>query len=316
MPWSKKPAAPRRPKTVRKRLADGTIKVYEYSRSATSKAPPTPDSLRVLIRAYQASPEWDRLASSTKDRYVRYLRPLGKTVDYPARGLTKKLVTRIRNEIVGGKKPAAANAFVRAVSALYAWGMENDWVDSNPTFRIKPIPGGHFPAWTADVAIRALDELPEHLRRLVLVALYTGQRRGDLCRLAWTNYDGSRIRLTQAKTGTTLVIPVHPTLKIAMDGWERMATTILVNARGRPWKPGTASHGMKLAIDRLGLPAGWNIHGLRKLAAANLAEAGCSAMEIAAITGHRTLGMVSFYTASADQERMATAAIVRLQTRR
>lgn len=47
-----------------------------------------------------------------------------------------------------------------------------------------------------------------------------------------------------------------------------------------------------------------------------LAEAGCSAMEIAAITGHKTLGMISFYTKGADQERMATAAIVRLQTRK
>ena len=35
--------------------------------------------------------------------------------------------------------------------------------------------------------------------------------------------------------------------------------------------------------------------------------------EITAITGHRTLRMVPVYTASADQERMATAAIVRLQ---
>jgi integrase len=55
---------------------------------------------------------------------------------------------------------------------------------------------------------------------------------------------------------------------------------------------------------------------LRKLAATNLAEAGCSAHEIAAITGHRSLALVSLYTASADQERMATAAIVRLQTRK
>jgi integrase len=95
-----------------------------------------------------------------------------------------------------------------------------------------------------------------------------------------------------------------------------VATTILVNARGWPWKPESASKGMKEAIDRLGFPPGWNIHGLRKLAAANLAEAGCSAHEIAAITGHKSLAMLTLYTASADQERMATAAIVRLQTRK
>jgi integrase len=314
MPWSKPKA--NRPKIVRKRLADGTIKEYQYDRTRALPSPVIADSLAMMIQAYQASPEWKRLAPATADRYIRYLRPLLPHAQFSARELTRKLVTTIRNQIVGTEKPAAANAFVRATSALYAWGMENDWVDTNPTFRIRPLAGGHFPAWTPAVAAQSLEILPEHLRRLVLLALYTGQRRADLCRLAWSNYDGARIRLIQGKTGTSLVIPVHPVLQMAMDGWERQATTILVNARGRPWKPGTASHGMKLAIDRLGLPKGWNIHGLRKLAAANLAEVGCSALEIAAITGHKSLAMLQLYTASADQERMATAAIVRLQTGR
>lgn len=311
MPWSKPPPK-RKPNTVRKKLANGTVKVYEYERGK-KVAPRAPDSLGMLIRAWQApSPEWERLSAATQDRYERYLRPLSPLLAFPARDLTRKIVTTLRNQINADGKPAAANTFVRVVSSLYQWGIENDWIAVNPATRIKPIPGGHFPAWTPDAVDRAMDVLPEHLRRLVLLALYTGQRRVDLCRLAWSNYDGERIRLTQTKTKVSLVIPVHSVLKAAMDGWEKRATTILVNARGKPWKPGSASHGMKLAIDRLGFPPRWNIHGLRKLAAANLAEAGCSAMEVASITGHKTLGMVSFYTASADQERMATAAIHRL----
>ena len=48
------------------------------------------------------------------------------------------------------------------------------------------------------------------------------------------------------------------------------------------------------------------------MAAAELADAGCSVHEIAAITGHQSLSMVQLYTRSADQERLASAAIVRL----
>lgn len=312
MPFSTKSKP--KPKIVRKRLADGTIREYRYERSQAPAPPAAADSLAVLIQSYRNSPAWRGLAAVTQDRYSRYLRPLLPHGAFRAKDLNRRLVIRLRDNIAADDKPAAANAFVRAVSALYAWGIENEFVEANPTLRIRPLPGGHLPAWTPDVTARALDELPEHLKRLVLLALFTGQRRADLCRLAWSNYDGQRIRLTQGKTGTPLVIPVHPVLRDAMATWERKATTILVNARGRPWKPGSASHGMKLAIDRLGFPAGWNIHGLRKLAAANLAEAGCSALEIAAITGHRTLSMISLYTRGADQERMATAAIVRLQT--
>lgn len=48
------------------------------------------------------------------------------------------------------------------------------------------------------------------------------------------------------------------------------------------------------------------------LAAAELAEAGCTEKEIAAMTDHRTLAMVQFYTRSADQGRLASAAVVKL----
>jgi Phage integrase family len=57
------------------------------------------------------------------------------------------------------------------------------------------------------------------------------------------------------------------------------------------------------------LPERCKPHGLRKAAARRLAEAGCSANEIAAITGHKTLAEVERYTRAADQVRLAHQAI-------
>jgi len=48
-------------------------------------------------------------------------------------------------------------------------------------------------------------------------------------------------------------------------------------------------------------------------AARRLAEAGCSAKEIAAITGHKMLAEVERYTADADQEKLAVSSIKRLK---
>ena len=50
-------------------------------------------------------------------------------------------------------------------------------------------------------------------------------------------------------------------------------------------------------------------HGLRKAAARRLAEAGCTANEIAAVTGHKTLAEVERYTRAVDQERLNRTAI-------
>jgi integrase len=68
------------------------------------------------------------------------------------------------------------------------------------------------------------------------------------------------------------------------------------------------------AICEAGLPERCNAHGLRKAAARRPAEAACSASEIAAITGHKTLAEVERYTR--DQERLARQAIQRQSANR
>jgi hypothetical protein len=63
--------------------------------------------------------------------------------------------------------------------------------------------------------------------------------------------------------------------------------------------------------DAAGLPKHCSAHGLRKAACRRLAEAGCSANEIAAISGHASLDEVARYTKAADQARLARNAMTR-----
>jgi enterobacteria phage integrase len=62
---------------------------------------------------------------------------------------------------------------------------------------------------------------------------------------------------------------------------------------------------MSAAIQAARLPARCKAHGLRKAAARRLAEAGCSAKQIQAITRHKSLAEVERYTRKADQTRLA-----------
>lgn len=55
-------------------------------------------------------------------------------------------------------------------------------------------------------------------------------------------------------------------------------------------------------------------HGLRKAAARRLAEAGCTAHEIAAITGHASLREVQRYTKAVDQRRLGISAMNKMRT--
>jgi integrase len=297
-------------RVVKRKLADGSVKVYRYQ--AYVKRPRDQDTIGDLIQAYNESPEWHALAEATKTVYAIYHRVLVPLGHLQVKNIKRRDLLRLRDAIATARGNGAANGFIRSISVLFGWALDREWIETNPAYRLKKLAAGHLPAWTPEQVATALRLLPPHLCRAVLLALYTGQRRGDLCRLAWTAYDGQTIRLVQQKTGAPLILPVHHELKRELDTWSREAVTILTDQHGLPWRPVNLSEQLPYALQKIGLPAGLNIHGLRKSAAANLADAGCSASEIAAVTGHKSLQMVALYTASADQERMAKAAIIRL----
>ena len=119
----------------------------------------------------------------------------------------------------------------------------------------------------------------------LLLALWTGQRQGDLLRLPWSAYDGTHIRLRQSKTGKPVTIPVGAPLKAALDAATKHGPLILTNSLRRPWR----SHSFQVAWAKAAAKAGIvgvTFHDLRGTAVTRLAIVGCTEAEIATITGH------------------------------
>jgi len=119
-----------------------------------------------------------------------------------------------------------------------------------------------------------------------LLALWTGQRQGDLLRLPWSAYDGKYVRLRQSKTGRRVTIPVSKRLKGILDGANRISTQILTNAYGRPWtSDGFRASWGKTCI-KAGLASDLHFHDLRGSAVARFALAEATVPQIATFTGH------------------------------
>lgn len=284
------------------------------SRKAARRRPRfAAETLGALIVAYKISPEWARLAAATRATYAIYLRILEADPATEVAAIKRRDILAVRDAVASTRGIGAAMGFIRAISALFTWAVDREWIDASPVTRIRALPGGTLPAWTAQQLAIALAGLPETLRRAVVLAAHTGQRRGDLCTLRWSSYDGATLRFDQQKTGQKMVLSVPAALRAELDAWRRTATTltILDDGHGRPWNAQHLSARMRPAMARLGMP-GLGIHGVRKHVAASLADAGATTHEIAAVTGHRTLGMVQHYTASADRERLAEQAVNRL----
>ncbi|MEJ0061499.1 MAG: tyrosine-type recombinase/integrase [Terricaulis sp.] len=148
-------------------------------------------------------------------------------------------------------------------------------------------------------------------RLALALLLYTGQRRGDVVRMGRQHVSGESIRVVQNKTGASLVIPMHAKLRAVLDAIAGDNLTFLLTAHARPFSAAGFGNWFRETCDAAGLPKR-SAHGLRKAAARRLAEAGCTASQIGAITGHKTLKEVSRYTAAADTERMARDAMKRI----
>ena len=71
--------------------------------------------------------------------------------------------------------------------------------------------------WSAEDELAFLKSAPAHVGLAFMLALWTGQRQGDLLRLPWSAYNGRTIRLRQGKTKAHVVIPVGAPLKVMLD---------------------------------------------------------------------------------------------------
>lgn len=315
------PSSDERVRIVRRRLADGSVKEYRYSGTKERPDRVAPSSMGALILAFRRSPEWAALKPSTVKNYGYYLRDLEKLDDQPVGNVLRRTLLNMRDAIASERGNGAANVFIRVSSTIFAWAVDRGWIEHSPISRVRALQGGHLAAWTAAEADLASACLPEYLRRVIVLARYTGQRRGDLVAMTWSDYDGEYLRVLQQKglrkgqAREPLMIRVLPELKTELDAWQKAMKSIhiLTTAKGLPWKANHLTQTLALELPTYGLRDELNIHGLRKLAAATLANAGCSAHEIASITGHRSLAMVQLYTRSADQKRLADAAILKLE---
>ena len=163
------------------------------------------------------------------------------------------------------------------------------------------------------------------MARLALeLALNIAARRHDVRLIGRQHLKNGCLSWRPSKTSKTtakvLTVRVLPELQAALDAMPRSdALTFLLTEYGRPFKSAAAfgnkfadwceQAGLKPILSKDGKVRSYRIHGLRKAACVQLAEAGCTAMEIMAVSGHVTLSEAQKYVTDVEQVRMAEAAM-------
>lgn len=267
-----------------------------YHDAYTARNIPESDTLQSIITTYQHSPKFADLAARTQADYVRNIRVIEK--EYGTLPLAALPDPATRGDMLDWRDRMArrsrrqADYVFATLAAILAWAKDRGRITVNPCER----PGKVYRSdraeivWTKDAETALLEVAPERIRHAYMLAVWTGQRQGDLIRLTWRAYDGHSIRMRQSKTGKRITIPVGAPLKAMLDAMPRRAVTILTTADATSWtSDGFRSTWRKSCVAAALIGPGFKgptFHDIRGTAVTRLALAGCTVPEIATITGH------------------------------
>jgi integrase len=218
---------------------------------------------------------------------------------------------------------ATGNRHIAAISKVFSVAVKEwHWMRDNPALRVQK--GQEAPGrvryLSADERKQLLDACRASpfpsLGLIVLLALSTGMRRGELKALRWPDVDFNRgvIVLHKTKNRERRAVPISSAVRPLLQehGRVRRLDTDLVFLAPGSDKPLDFDHAFIDAVRAAGIED-FRFHDLRHTAASYLAMSGATTAEIAAVLGHKTLAMVKRYAHLSEQH--ATAVVQRMTTK-
>jgi integrase len=331
---------------VRAKLATGDIKTYHYHRATGTRLQGAPDSaeflasysaaergtrrrdagtLAGLLREFESTKQWRRLAESTKREYRRVFKFWdSKYGTCPYRALEDKAfradVVRWHDQF-SDQKPREADNRVTILARILSWAAKDGPLNLNVLdgFERAYTSNRSEIIWLPEDVQAFLDVASPEMQLAMVLALHTGQRQADIRRLAWSMYDGASITLRQGKArrfgheAPVVRIPCTKALKATLDNAERKAALILTTKTGLAFKKRYFADQWESTCKAAGI-VGLHFHDIRGTTVTMLAEAGCSVPEIVTITGHslrRAQEILDKYLARTS--RLAESAIAKFE---
>lgn len=247
-----------------------------------------------------------------------------KLGDYTLATITAPILSQHRDELqtIEGVAPATVNRYLSALSKAFSNAVKEwHWLADNPLRNVskKTEPKGRMRYLSDEERTRLLDACRASERKelylLVLFALTTGMRRGELLGLRWQDVDLERrlAVIQHTKNGDRRSVPIVPEVAALLreHGKVRRLDNERIfpgDGKGPVWFDAEWFVALKAAKVR-----DFRFHDLRHTAASYLAMSGATVPELAAVLGHRTLAMVRRYSHLSDQH---TGAVIERMTQK
>lgn len=206
--------------------------------------------------------------------------------------------------------PRKSSRFGQTISLLWNYALrELDWpLGVNPASGLgKHKPKKQYQPWPQWM-VAALSDAPERVRLAAALIIGTGQRPGAAIAMRWDQFQGDWMTVVDDKADEELEVYCPQSLQAALATFERSGEHVLSKSLREPLGYDSVEKTFRAWRGTLGNRASpYVLHGLRKLAIVELAEAGASDAEIQAVTG-QSAEMVAYYRKDASRKKLSRAA--------
>lgn len=224
--------------------------------------------------------------------------------------ISKQDIVLLKDDLLAkGRAASTVNHYLNALSQLYQIAI-NEWglKVTNPITGIKRMsePQGRMKRLSKEAETALLACCKElnlgYLADIIVVALETGMRCGEILSMRWEDVDfnNRRVLLRRTKNGDSRQVPLTSRAKTTLEQLSSRDTEELIfpycrwairrNFRRAVGHSAKAHKGVQNPFIDL------RFHDLRHEALSRLSDKGLNVMEIAHISGHKTLSMLRRYT--------------------
>jgi hypothetical protein len=273
---------------------------------------------RDCIEAWRQDPAVQRrLAYGTKKSYRPPMDAIlekngGKDMRQTTRPAIKAALAKLSDT------PKKAARFAQTISLLWNYAAhELDWpLGPNPAKKLgQHKPERPFEPWP-DWMVAALDSAPEHVQTAAQLIRYTGQRPSAAISMRRDQFRGETMILRDEKGDVDFEVHCPDSLRSYVGGLPRRGAHLIAKNLTTPLSYFAVQAAFSRWRKTLGKAATpYTLHGLRKLAIIELAQAGASDAEIQAIT-NQSAAMVAYYRQRANRLTLSKAAYERTKNER
>ena len=196
-------------------------------------------------------------------------------------------------------RPATVNRELDTLRAMLAKAVEWGYLLESPVTRVKRLrlDNRRTRVLSPDEQRALLAACPRRFRAIVMLALITGARIGEILGLRWEDCTDGALTLWKTKNGKVRRIDMTPSIEAVLGQLPKHTGWVFSNRRTQqPFTVNGARHVFDRAVARAGLSRDVTPHTLRHTALSRMIAAGFDDYTVMAISGHSSTRMLARYT--------------------